>query len=366
MSAGSITTTPAGPTATPHFAPPPAADPATALGLGLRVAVATTLCLLLTEVFRLKMTSLAVYSAHMVMAQFTFTSFQKGIERIVGRVLGVAYGLALVMLFRQTPMLYFLLLAVGMVGFFYIFAANRLAYTALNGGLFVAFMAVVGLTAPGTAQVAAVNLIQQIIIGVGVAFLINWVSDAERQWTIAVPGEPLWPPRSDWLSRAGMIATAQMGTLLATLLLELPAVTTTISAAIIATAGDWRAMEHKAVQRAWGAAGGGGYAMAAMFLLYLMPRFVLLLALVFAGMFLAAYFTRVLRDWSYVALQAGLVMPMVLIGSNDSIGSLALGYTRLQGVVIALIISEIVYFLWPWQMTLPTAAVSVDGERETR
>lgn len=343
---------------------PPTGDPATALGLGLRVAVATTLCLLLTEVFRLKMTSLAVYSAHLVMAQFTFSSFQKGIERIVGRVLGVAYGLVLVMLFRQTPMLYFLLLGLGMLGFFYVFAANRLAYTALNGGLFVAFMAVVGLTAPATAQVAAANLIQQIVIGVGVAFVVNWVSGEERQWTIAVPGQPLWPLRGDWLSRAAMIATAQMGTLLATLLLDLPAVTTTISAAIIATAGDWRAMEYKAAQRAWGAAAGGGYALAAMFLLYLMPRFVLLLALVFAGMFLAAYFTRALKDWSYVALQAGLVMPMVLIGSSDSIGSLSLAYTRLEGVAIALAISEVVYFLWPWPMTAAApAADSVDGEQ---
>jgi hypothetical protein len=196
---------------------------------------------------------------------------------------------------------------------------------------------------------AAWNITQQIIIGVGVAFLVNWVWGEERAWGIATKGDPLWPLRPDWLSRAAMIATSQMGALLATLLLDLPAITTTISAAILSTAGDWRAIEFKALQRTLGAVFGSAYALLAMTILYLMPRFELLLALTFLGMFLAAYFTRALSTWSYVALQAGLVLPMVLIGSNDSIGSLSAAWGRLQGVAIALTISELVYFCWPWK-----------------
>jgi uncharacterized membrane protein YccC len=351
-----ITDQPA-PPASPLPPLPGTGDPTTALGLGFRVAVATTLCLLLTEVFRLKMTSLAVYSAHLVMAQFAFTSFQKGLERIIGRVMGVVYGLVLVMLFRERLALYFTLLGLGMLGFFYVYASNRLAYTALNGGLFVAFMAVIGLTDPSSAEMAALNITQQIIIGVGVAFLVNWIWGEERTWAIASKGDPLWPPRPDWLSRAAMIATSQMGALLATLLLDLPAITTTISAAILSTAGDWRAIEFKALQRTLGAVFGSAYALLAMTILFLMPRFELLLALTFFGMFLAAYFTRALSTWSYVALQAGLVLPMVLIGSNDTIGSPGAAWGRLQGVAIALAISELVYFCWPWKSVPPPKVV---------
>jgi len=88
-----------------------------AVGLGLRVATASTGCLIVGELFHLEQTSLSVYTAHLVMTLFPISSFQKGVERFVGRTLGILYGLALVRLFLNVPFLYLALVMIGaMVG----------------------------------------------------------------------------------------------------------------------------------------------------------------------------------------------------------------------------------------------------------
>jgi hypothetical protein len=106
-----------------------------AVASGLRVGLASALCLLVTEALHLPGNSaLSVYSVHLIMAQFTFTAFQKSVERMVGRILGVGYGLVLVILFREAPLVFRVLTFAGTAAFFYAAAANRLAYLALGDG----------------------------------------------------------------------------------------------------------------------------------------------------------------------------------------------------------------------------------------
>ncbi len=93
---------------------------------------------------------------------------------------------------------------------------------------------------------------------------------------------------------------------------------------------------------------GSLYAFAALVLLIQMPHFVLLLLLTFFGMFLAAYGTRASSAHSYVFMQMGMAIPMVLIGQNDELGSLATGWQRFLGVWAGLLASQTVEFLWPW------------------
>jgi uncharacterized membrane protein YccC len=333
-----------------------------AVALGLRIGVAATTCLVVTEWLHLQEAALSVYSTHLVMVQFPFSAFQKGVERIVGRVAGVLYGLALVQLFWPTPFLFVTLAVLGLLVVFYVYASGRLSYAALNGGLFVGVMAVTGITAPATALPYAVGLIPQLVLGVGAALLVNWVTGAERTVAIVTTGEPLWPLRRDWLSVSAMLTTIQGVTVIVALALDLPALPTVISATMLGISPDLPSLFQKGWLRLLGGMFGGGLALAAMVLLVAMPYFPLLLALVFFGMFLAGYLTKASANYSYAFLQLGLVFPLVLISPTGGIGSIAKAVNRLVGVVVGLLVAELVSVLWPRKAAGPAPAATAVSE----
>src|SRR5690349_18069964 len=107
-----------------------------AVGPALRDAVATSLCLVLVEWWHLEHAALAVYTAHMVLVQYPVTAFQKGVERIAGRGVGILLGLVILALFHNTVVLGVFLKALALLVFFYIHFSGRLAYTFLNAGLY--------------------------------------------------------------------------------------------------------------------------------------------------------------------------------------------------------------------------------------
>ena len=84
---------------------PSATDKGAAIRHAMRTATGATLCLVVGEWLSLKHTNLAVWTTYMVMAQHPYSSFQKGVERIVGRVLGVLVGLVAATWLVQTPLL---------------------------------------------------------------------------------------------------------------------------------------------------------------------------------------------------------------------------------------------------------------------
>src|SRR5262249_28417649 len=150
-------------------------------------------------------------------------SFQKGVERFVGRVLGLVYGLVLVWYFLDTPLLYFALLLAGQISACYIYLSGRLAYAALMAAIFMGVVALFGLTAPATAPSYVAASVVQLLLGEGVAFLVNYVTGAERTLALAVQGQPLVPLRRDWLNTSAMLSTGQVATMFWTLHLGLPA-----------------------------------------------------------------------------------------------------------------------------------------------
>src|SRR5260370_188767 len=87
---------------------------------------------MLAEVFGLEHANLAVWTTYLVTAQYAFTRFQKGRERVLGRGLGILAGLVLTTWFRETPLLTLTLIAVLLTTFFYLYFAGRLAYTFLQ------------------------------------------------------------------------------------------------------------------------------------------------------------------------------------------------------------------------------------------
>jgi uncharacterized membrane protein YccC len=323
---------------------PPTPHP---VALALRVAVAATLCLHLTEELDLSEKALSVYSVHMIMTQYTFTAFQKGIERVLGRAVGVAYALLLVLFLAGHPPLFLLFLILGMLAVFYLYTSNRLAYAFLNGGLYLAYMAFAGLSNPANALPLAGSLVAQLLLGFSVVVVVNWVSGAERTMTVVTRGEALWPIRLDWLNRSAEITTTQLTALFLAVILDLPLIQTSISASMIAVVPEAHARKKKGLERAMGALLGGTYAIASILLLTLMPHWVLFLLLVFTGMFLASYLTRTNPNYSYTFLQMGLVLGLVLIGSKPTLGDPNDAILRLVGVATGLAAAELVARLWP-------------------
>src|SRR6516162_328231 len=105
----------------------PAPDTRGATGHALLTAAASVVCLVLAEWLGLEHANLAVWTTYLVMVQYTFTSFQKGLERVVGRGLGILAGLVLTTWFNDTPLLAMGLIALLLTIFFYTYFAGRFA-----------------------------------------------------------------------------------------------------------------------------------------------------------------------------------------------------------------------------------------------
>ncbi len=118
--------------------------PQSPTGHALRVARAASLCLVLADWFRLEHGSQAVLTAHIVMAQYPYTAYQKGVERIVGRGFGILCALVFLTLGANAPVLAFVLKLLALLAFFYVYFSGRLAYTFLNAGLYLAIIMEVG------------------------------------------------------------------------------------------------------------------------------------------------------------------------------------------------------------------------------
>lgn len=317
------------------------------LRTALRVAVASTICAVLTEALHLDFSYLAVMTAHMVMAQYAFTSFQKGLERVVGRGLGIAYGLILVTLFHETPTLATALKMVGLLVVFYIHFTGRLAYTFLNCGLYLAAITEIGHEDPAKAFPAGQDMMLAIVLGVVVADLVNWLCGAEQSLAIQPGGQPLWPLRGEWLNHSAMLTVTVAITQTAARLLGLPASTSVVSVMMLTITTDEQALVRKGNQRLAGAVLGGLWGFGSFLILSRVPHFPMFLALTFLGMFVAAYIARVSKTQSYIGLQMGLVIPMVLLVPPAEFGTVAPALQRLEGVIVGLLASVLVCELWP-------------------
>jgi uncharacterized membrane protein YccC len=208
-------------------------------------------------------------------------------------------------------------------------------------------VAYVGLTSnPGAAVPTAVNILIQIILGVGAAMLVNWLTGAEHSLDIVTQGEPLLPVNLHWLSLAAMLTLTSLTTMFACLALDLPVIPATVSSLLLAMTTDLHALRIKAEQRALGVVLGGGYSFLALLVLGRLPHFPLLLAFLALGLFVAASITRGSARYSYVGLQAGIAIGMVLVGAGDTPGSIEIAVQRFLGVVIGVAASVTIHSLW--------------------
>ena len=211
----------------------------------LRTATATVLCLLIGEWCQIKHTNLAVWTTHMVMTQYAFSSFQKGVERILGRGLGILAGLAVSTCLEGTPLLGQAVLSLFLLAGFYVFFSGRLAYTFLNAGLYAVVLFEIGNATPGSAVAEGEGLFAAVVLGVVVADVITWLASAEHDLHIELGEAPLWPLRSDWLNQSLMLTVTVHLTVKAADWLDLPASNSAISVMMLTITPSIQALASK-------------------------------------------------------------------------------------------------------------------------
>jgi uncharacterized membrane protein YccC len=310
-------------------------------------ALSTVVTLVLAECFELEHANLAVWTSYMVTAQYTFTRFQKGLERVVGRGLGILAGLVLTTWFNETPVLVILLLSVLLTVCFYVYFAGRLAYTFLNAGLYIVAMFHIGHADPAAPVPQAEGLFAAIVLGVAAADLVSWLTGAERDLAIQFGETPLWPVRVDWLSQSLMLAVTVFLTVIGAETLGLPAEKAAISVLVLTVAPHIQALILKGELRIAGLFVAGAWSLGIFLIVGLLPYFALFAALLFLGQFVAAYVTRTAGQYSYAGLQMGLVLPLVTVAPPTEFGSITPAIQRLEGVILGLIVSIVVAGLWP-------------------
>jgi Fusaric acid resistance protein family len=322
-------------------------DSRTATGHALLTAGACSLCLVIAAALDLEHADLAVWTTYLVLAQYSFTSFQKGIERIVGRALGILAGLVLTTWFNEMPLIAIGLIGVLLTGFFYLHFAGRLAYTFLQAGLYLVALFQIGHASPATAVGEAKELFAAIVLGVVVADIVNWAAGVEGDVRIRLGEAPLLPLRIDWLSQSVMLAVTVPITLLGAHAISLPPVPAAISVLVLTITPHLQALIQKGELRIAGLALATIWGLATFLLVGLLPYLPLLCVLVFLGQFIAAYLTLTGGKYAYVGLQMGLVLPMIVVARPNDFGSFTPAAQRLEGILIGLLASIAVASLWP-------------------
>jgi uncharacterized membrane protein YccC len=337
--------------ATTPAAPPPASHAADTRH-ALRVALACAICFVLVEWWHLSHANLAVWTTYMVMAQWTFTIFQKGIERIVGRGVGILAGVVLVTVLPDIWLLRHVLEVLLLMTFFYLFFANRLAYTFQNAGLYLIAIVKIGENNPAQALPEGQAMFLAVAVGVVVADLVSWFTGAEHDLHIQASGGRLWPIRADWLSHSLMLVTTALFVLVLTDWLELPIEQAIFSVFMISLTPHVQAALQKGELRLLGALLAIAWAGVTFLFEAHVPRLPVMILLLFFGIFLATYLARVGRSFSYAGVQMGLVLPLLVVVPPGEFGDLGSAWQRIQGIFAALFAMLLIGSLWPYFLPL--------------
>lgn len=313
----------------------------------LRVAIACTGCLLVVVWIHLEHANLAVWTTYMVMAQYPVTVFQKGLERTLGRGVGILAAIVLIGLFPDSPFPRLTLECIGILVLFYVYFAGRFSYAFLNAGLYLGVLVEIGRTDPEAVVPQGWGMFLAVLLGSLMADVVVWFSAAERDLHLDPGTQPLFPLRTDWLVHAVMMMVTVFSTILTCRLLELPIAKAIVSVMILTAAPDLQGVLLKGKLRLGGAMLGAAWGLGSFLILSRLPYLSLLAVLLFLGLFVAAYLTRILGAKSYLGLQMGLVIPLVLVVPPDEFGSLGGVMQRIEGVLIALACTLVVAGLWP-------------------
>jgi uncharacterized membrane protein YccC len=314
--------------------------------MALRGALAATICLVLAEWWHLEYASLAVWTTHMVTVQYPFTAFQKGVERILGRGLGILGGWVILTLFHNAPVLALTLKLVALLACFYVYFSGRLAYTFINAGFYLAGIVSIGVADPSAAFQQGKAFFWAVVLGVVVADLVMWLTGGESDLRIQAGGEPLLPLNYARLNNSLMLVVTVALTQLVTSYLDLPTTAVITALLVLTITPDVHAMLKKNELRIFGTVLGTVWGIGSLLLLVQLPHFPLQAALLFLGIFVAAYLGRASRTYSLVGVQMGLVLPLALVMPLRESVNIHAGLQRLEAIVTAVVILVLVAGIW--------------------
>lgn len=312
----------------------------------LLVAAASGTTLLLVEVLNWDHKNLAVWTTFMVLAQYTFTAFQKGVERVLGRGLGLLCGLLVLHFGINAPLLALVLKIFFLLIFFTCHFNGFLNYTFLNAGLYLAVIVEFGLAHPEQAPALAEVLFWNVLVGVLVAETFVWLSGKEKDLTLRTG---MWPS-----GETSTVATGHSLMLVATVLLTqfltnfaaLPSSAALVSVMVLTITPDFQSMLIKGKLRIVGLFLALLWSSVSLLFLSQIPQFPLFGLFLCLGLFLAAYLAITGGASSYAGLQMGLVLPMILVSDPGEFGSFAPAIQRFEGILIALASSLVVGWFW--------------------
>ena len=308
----------------------------------LRVGLAAVITLLVAEAWHLPHANLAVWTTHMIMSSYTHTSFQKGVERFVGRTLGIFLGWAIVALVGEERPLAVAVEVAGLTALFYLFYVGRLAYTYQNAGLYL--NATLQMAAGG-AEVAYVQggwMILAIAVGVVVANLVSWTTGAERDLSIAPGGVDPLPIRPEFLAR-GFQATATL--LVAQFVffaLDLPPESNLFTLFLFAVLPDFQQLHARYKVYMAGIVAGLATGVVMILILVRLPHLPVLVGLIFLGMFVASYLNQSPGPLRFVGSEMGQIFTLTVVTPIEQIQSPATTFYILIALVVYLAISWIV------------------------
>jgi len=313
-----------------------------------RVALASVACFVISSIFQLDLPYQSLITVHIVNLKYPRGPFQKGMERLIGRVGGVMYGALLAVMLGGSPGL----LLSGMIVFqlivWYLNAAERLPYAGIHLGLFSATTAATGLFAPPSVAVeSAIATAIQIVLGVFVAELVNILAADSGPLRIDTGTNPLFPLRKAWVAASVRVTLASVSALFLAGTFSLPILPTMISAMLITQAGDPAAAEWKAYLRMLGAVAGVLYCVPVLHLLAQVPSLGLLLGFIFLGIFAGQLLAKRSVDYGYLGFQFGLAVGLILAGKPAELSDLNVGLQRLIGVVGGTMIAIVVVVMIP-------------------
>lgn len=313
----------------------------------LRDGLSCTLTLYLVTWFRLEHANLAVWTSHMVLSVYPASVFQRGLERTLGRGVGILAAVVLVTMFPDQTWLRLFIEGVLLIALFYVYFAGRFAYALLNAGLYLAVLNEMGNTAPEIVAYQGWEMFLAVLLGSLVADVVMWFSGAERDLHVDPGHTPLFPLHRDWLNHSVMMIATVFLTLFGCRYADLPISQSVIGVMMLTACTDVQAVVLKGELRLEGAILAIAYCLVAFVVLSYLPHLSLLAAFLFLGNYVAAYYAKVQTTQGYLGVQMGLVIPLLLVVPPGEIGSATAAVQRIQGVVIALGSSVVVAGLWP-------------------
>jgi len=285
----------------------------------LRVAAAAVIALIISEWWHLPHTNLAVWTTLLVMSGQSHTTFQKGLERVLGRGAGVLVGTLIVSFFGDLKLLALGLEVAGLLAFFYAHYCGRLTYTYMNAGLYLQAMLQLGDSDPSVAWVAGGWLFLAIVVGVVVAYLVSWFTYSERDLSI-VPGEgQLLPIRGEPLARAAQVTATMLLAQYVFFALGMPPDANTYSLFLIAVIPDYPRMRERVEYFVGGILAGVAFAVPSLLLLNRVFHLPMQVALVGLGMFVSSYLALSKGNIRFVGIEMGTIFPLMMVLPFDKV-----------------------------------------------